>query len=210
MLHQLLSPRLLQKLNQKITASLTPITSPNSLRRSSPLALVSRKLASQTKAASKIRNGLMPNQFPKRKKKISLLDPEAKPNVSVSANKSSFLKSINASSKLPLTEADVVDLVAGAVVVETVLVEAGAVKVADVVVARVVDVEVLLVGISEADPATMAHDLLLVARSTPTTPMLSQALVENRLFNEDSCNLPFACTTNPFTNIQNVNRNVYF
>jgi hypothetical protein len=108
----------LLKPNPKITASHMPITSLNRLRRSSLLAVVSLRPASQTRAASKTRSGPTPSQSPRRRKKTSLLDRVERPSVSASVSRSSSLRSTNVSLRL-LSVVDVVDsAVAEAVVMD--------------------------------------------------------------------------------------------
>jgi len=109
--NQLLRPSL------RTTASHTPTTLHSKRRRRRPLVLVFPSLESQMKAASKTRSGQMLSLLPRRKRKTLFLDLVERPSASVSASRSSSLRSINALLRLPSVE-DAVDSVAAVVDVE--------------------------------------------------------------------------------------------
>jgi len=142
----------------RITASPTPITSPNKLRRSSLLVPVSLRPASQTKAASRTRNGRTPRQSQRKKKKTSFLDLGERPSVSASVSRSSSLTLTNDSSKLPSGVDEVVDsaVVEAEVMDHPVVAEVNSEVTEDVVViedAHAETTEALLVAVPETLPA---------------------------------------------------------
>jgi hypothetical protein len=174
MLHQLtlLNPQLSP--SPRITASLTPITSPSWLRRSLLLVLVSLRPVSPTREASRTRNGPTPSLFLRRKRKTLLLDLEERPSASASVSRNSSLRLISASLRHPSVDevdsavavAVVMDLPEAAEVTDSVVDAVGRVEeVAHVAITEVAVVVVLLA--QEAAP-----QLLL---STPRTPAPSPA-----------------------------------
>ena len=104
----------LLSLSQRTTASPTLTTLLSSQRGRLHLAPESLRPASQTRAASRIRNGQTPKPLPRTRKKTSLPDLAERPSVSVSASRSNFLKSTSASSSNPIVD-EVVSAVAEAV-----------------------------------------------------------------------------------------------
>lgn len=154
--------------NLRTTASLMPTTSPSSPKRSLLLVLVSLRRASLTRAASKTRNGPMPNLSVRRRKKTSLLDQAERLSVSASVSKSSSSKLTNALSKPP-SVADVVDPVVVAVVEMARPAEAEENSVDVVIEAKAA------VAVTEVPHAEPTEVILAVHLSTRTTPVLSPA-----------------------------------
>jgi hypothetical protein len=162
----------LLSLSQRTTASPTLTTLLSSQRRRPHLAPESLRPASQTRAASRIRNGQTPRPLPRTRKKTSSPDLAERPSVSVSASRSNFLKSTSASSSNPI-----VDEVASAVaeVVEMDLPEVAEVSsVVDVVKAE--EGAHAVMALSEDLPVPdMGHATLVLQASTRLTQVLSPA-----------------------------------
>ena len=159
--------------SQRTTASLTPIILLNKLRRSLHSDPVSLRPASQTRAASRTKNGQTLRPLLRMRRKISLLDLAENPNVSASASRSNSSRLISASSSNPNVGDEVVSAAAEVVATDPVA-EAMDHSVVDVVMEAEVDADVVMAteeALAQNAEAQEAIPEGQVHLSTPTIPL---------------------------------------